>query len=427
MSPRTAVRLAAGRAICRFVVAGALFGTAALIYRAVSGRSGQPPLLGVVAVTVVVALTLWLLQRRIEAVTARLLLGERADGYQVMQALTRQLAAVLPVDEVAPRVAETAVRTTGRARAEVRLWLADGQQWTRSWPPAPVSGEAPIGPVDAVGVQHSGLAVGEIVVGELAHGKLAGGESLTGHQGADDGHRSDLSPRNRKLLDELARPAGAALSTVRLTVELRNRKADLERTTAALRASRERLLGARALEQRRMRAEVASLVRPHLAAALAATADPGSLDTAATAAGLALDELRSIARGIYPPTLSDVGLAGSLQSWLGRTDLDAVLEVPADLPVLHARPELEACLYFCAVTSIAGLAGRVAGPATVRIDDLPDPVLQLTARAPEAVARDIVEAVTDRIEAFGGTVAGELATDHFAFTATVPARSAILS
>jgi len=43
-----------------------------------------------------------------------------------------------------------------------------------------------------------------------------------------------LTPLDRRLLDELAGPAGVALSTVRLTVDLRRREAQLTDLTQAL-------------------------------------------------------------------------------------------------------------------------------------------------------------------------------------------------
>ncbi|MFC6704577.1 hypothetical protein [Flexivirga alba] len=96
------LRLSAARTACRFVVAGVVFGSAALAYALVAGHTGQPPLAGVVGVTVVVAAALWLLREPIDRLAARVVLGVGADGYAVMRELTAQLAATLPVDEVAP-------------------------------------------------------------------------------------------------------------------------------------------------------------------------------------------------------------------------------------------------------------------------------------------------------------------------------------
>jgi signal transduction histidine kinase len=212
---------------------------------------------------------------------------------------------------------------------------------------------------------------------------------------------------------------------VRLTVELRQRKTELEELTAALRASRDRLLTARAVEQQRMRAEVATRLGTHLSAALTAIDDAqatpgnGSMATVAQEAELALDELRVIARGIYPPTLAEVGLAASLESWLARTSVTATLDIADDL-ASSPDPDTVACLYFCAVTSMSHLAHHRA--SAIRVGVAAGPVLSIGASVPAPVAAETIEAVTDRIEAFGGRVHSRLDEHEFTLTATLPAR-----
>ncbi len=402
------MRLGASRTVARFLVAALVYGAAAVAYHEVSGRDGQPPLAGIVGVTVVVAAVLWLLHDPLERLSARVLLGDQADGYQVIRALTQRLAGTLPVDEVAPRVAEAASRATGRSGAEVRLWLTDGERWSQSWPPA----AAPIASGASVGVRHAGTAVGEIAVDAV-----------------DDATSVDgLSPVSRRLLDDLARPAGLALSTVRLTVELRQRKADLEQLTAALRASRERLLTARVVQQRRMRAEVSARVSPHLVAAIAALSPAGggateveALERTSRKTGAALDELRAIARGIFPPTLSDDGLASSIESWLTRARVEAAVDVPAQLPAIHRHPDLEACLYFSAVTTLAELAAHDATEIRVTLTERPEPLMRVEAVVTGRPGPDTEQLVTDRIEAFGGTVRTWVSGRRYVQTARVPA------
>ena len=75
---------------------------------------------------------------------------------------------------------------------------------------------------------------------------------------------ADLSGRDRRLLDDLVGPAGLALSTVRLTVELRRRAAELEQVTAALAVSTERIADARRVQIERMRGDIRQRVLPHL-------------------------------------------------------------------------------------------------------------------------------------------------------------------
>ncbi len=110
--------------------------------------------------------------------------------------------------------------------------------------PTPAGGGASV----TVGVAHDGTDVGEIEV----HVDPA-----------------QTSAFDRRLLNDLAGPAGIALSTVRLTRDLRRRRSELAALAEALAASRDRLLTARRDEQRRLRGEVQDRVVSHIESALA--------------------------------------------------------------------------------------------------------------------------------------------------------------
>jgi hypothetical protein len=376
-------------AVARFAVAFSCFATAAVGYRYVLGRHGAPALGWVIAVTALVALVLWLLRASLDRVVDRLVFGSRADAHQIMQDLLHRMASTLPVDEVVPRLAETASRTVRRPRAEVRLWLADGQRWSQAWP----TSAEPEGSSVTVGVQHGGTPVGEIEV----------------EYGGDE-----VSPFDRKLLDDLARPAGLALSTVRLTFELRNHQARLEQLDRALQASRDRLVTARREEQHRMQDEVAGRVLPHVDRATEAllVSTPADLEAAVVATTRALDTLRDIARGIYPPQLVDDGLLAAIDGWLLRTDRHLTIGVTGEVESLRSQPEIEACLYFCAVTALDALTARDVEDIAVQVTANEQAVtMELAARPSGAdaatrleVGAATLQAVRDRVEAFDGTM-----------------------
>jgi len=171
----------------------------------------------VVTATVLVAGLLSLTSRPITMLADRLSFGERADSHRLMRELLARMSDTLPVGEVVPRLAEAAGRTAHSDRAEVRVWLPGGEKWSQVWP-------SPIRPrTDSltIGVRHGGDVLGEIEVAM---------------------NRAEQSAFDRRLLEELAGPAGAALSTVRVTYELAQRAADLERLTLALQQSRQRLV-----------------------------------------------------------------------------------------------------------------------------------------------------------------------------------------
>ncbi len=75
----------------------------------------------------------------------------------------------------------------------------------------------------------------------------------------------------------------------------------------------------------------------------------------------ALETLRDLARGIYPPLLADQGLAAALTSQARRAAVP--VEVEADGVGRHP-PEVEAAVYFCcleALQNVAKYAARLAG------------------------------------------------------------------
>jgi signal transduction histidine kinase len=281
------------------------------------------------------------------------------------------------------------------------------------WPTqAATDGSAPL----TIGVRHAGTDVGEIEVDP-----------------------TDLQDKDRDLmvLDNLARPAGLALDTVRLTVELRRRAADLQVLNDQLELSNTRIMRARRDEIARLRGEIDQQVTPHIERAealvsgviLTATASPqpaplrtaapeqqhDRLDLALTEVADALESLRTLARGIYPPRLSDAGLAVSLEGWQQRSGIALQFQLTGDEAALRRNGDIESCLYFSLVTVLTALR-RPGTTPVVTVSVSPDHVD--TVISPPASGRDdrcdnpntgpnsgraaAVQAVKDRIEAFDG-------------------------
>src|SRR5205823_14575529 len=67
----------------------------------------------------------------------------------------------------------------------------------------------------------------------------------------------------------------------------------------------------------------------------------------------ALDDLRALARGIYPPLLADQGLAAALQAPAGRAPIPVQIE--ADGMGRYPR-ETEATVYFCILEALQNVA-----------------------------------------------------------------------
>ena len=203
---------------------------------------------------------------------------------------------------------------------------------------------------EAVPVRHQGELLGALTVTKRT------GESLT--------------PIEQKLLDDLAHQAGLVLKNVGLTAELLARLEDL-------RASRQRLVAAQDEERRRLERNlhdgaqqnlVAIKVKLGLAEALAER-DPAKarelVGQLKADADEALDTLRDLARGIYPPLLADKGLGAALEAQARKATLP--VEVDAD-GVGRYPQDLEAAVYFCVLEALQNIQKYAeASRATVRL------------------------------------------------------------
>ena len=280
----------------RFAVAFAGFGALGLGYRYGLQRSGRPPFVQVLAATVLVAALLWVLRTRIDRFADRRTYGADADGYREVRDLLARMASSLPVDDVVPELARTLTQRTLSSRAEVRLDLGGGGEWREVWPRQAPSTDRHI----IVPVVHQGEDIGAIDV---------------------DGSPTGVEQRTRDILQAVGGPAAVALSTVRLTLALRRRADELTVINEALERSRQRLVDARFEQRRHFRGQLEHRVLPPLDAARAevtAAADTGrpvDLTSAGNAVASALDALREISRGVFPPRMADAGLVTALRSW----------------------------------------------------------------------------------------------------------------
>ena len=178
-----------------------------------------------------------------------------------------------------------------------------------------------------------------------------------------------LTPTEDKLLQDLASQAGLVLRNVRLTAEL-------QASVDELRASRRRLVEAQDEERRKIERNlhdgaqqqlVALTVQLGLLERLAE--DPERVRQMATQlqGGLrdALDDLRDLARGIYPPLLADKGLAVALEAQGRKAAVPTTIEPDG---VGRYPREVEAAVYFCALEAMQNVAKYAdATSATVRL------------------------------------------------------------
>jgi signal transduction histidine kinase len=163
---------------------------------------------------------------------------------------------------------------------------------------------------------------------------------------AADQHRDEL-------MRHLASQAGLVLRNAALTAELRA-------TIDELRASRRRLVEAQDAERRKIERNLHDGAQQqlialtiHLALLEECAADPAAVRELASAVKegvrAALDDLRDLARGIYPPLLADQGLVPALQAQA----LKASLPVEIDADGIGRYPQdAEAAVYFCTLEAL---------------------------------------------------------------------------
>jgi signal transduction histidine kinase len=122
----------------------------------------------------------------------------------------------------------------------------------------------------------------------------------------------------------------------------------------------------------------------------------------------ALDDLRDLARGIYPPLLAERGLVPALQAQARRAALPVVIEADG---VGRYPQDAETTVYFCALEALQNIAKYAsASRATVRLSCSASS-LRLTvtddgAGFDTASARSGsgLQGMADRLAALGGTL-----------------------
>ena len=302
-----------------------------------------------IVATALIALAFQPLREWARRFTNRLVYGKRATPYEVMSEFAERAAGTYSVDEVLPRMAEIVASGTGARRAAV--WLKAGGELRRgavfpaaddSWP-ASVEGdrESVPGADASVAVRHRGEVLGAITVA------MPPAEPLTA--------------THEKLLADVASQAGLVLRNVRLIEDLR--------------ASRQRLVAAQDEERRRLERNIHDGAQQQLVALavklrLVETLAPKDPEKAARMAAEAkaevqdaLENLRDLARGIYPPLLADQGLAAALEAQARKAAVP--VEVQPD-GVGRYSQEVEAGAYFCVLEALQNVA-KYAEASHVRV------------------------------------------------------------
>jgi signal transduction histidine kinase len=303
---------------------------------------------------VVMAVAFQPVRERARKFANRLVYGKRATPYEVLSEFSERMGGGYDAEEVLPQMARMLTEGTGATRGEVWLRVGSELRPAAFWPHDAT--EAPVAmPID--GTELPSFSGTDRAFPVAYRGELLGALSVAMPP------NEPLTPVGEKLISDLASQAGLVLRNVRLIEELR--------------ASRQRLVSAQDEERRRLERNlhdgaqqqlVALAVQLGLAQRLAEKDSPTVSDLLGrlqTQSAEALDNLRDLARGIYPPLLADQGLAVALSAQARKAPLP--VEVQSD-GLGRYDQEAEAAVYFCcleALQNVAKYAG--AAKATVRL------------------------------------------------------------
>ena len=325
--------------------------------------SAHNPFLTLVAAAVI-AIAFSPVRERARRLADHLVYGERATPYEVLSEFSESMAGTYALDDILPRMARVLAEGTG-GRAAIWLRVGDVLRSASIWPTGPEPAELPA----ELSLSDQNLpAFPEVskAAPVLHHGELLGAVTVT--KPSND----PLRPAEAKLIEDLAAQAGLVLRNARLNAELMARLEEL-------RASRQRLVKAQDEERRRIERNihdgaqqqlVALAVKANLAQSIARR-DPekveqmlGQLKDEATDA---LENLRDLARGIYPPLLADKGLTTALRSQAGKSAVPVSLESDG---IERYPQEVEAAVYFCCLEALQNIAKYAeASAAILRLSD----------------------------------------------------------
>jgi signal transduction histidine kinase len=331
---------------------------------------------------VLLAVTFRPVRRAARAVADRLVYGRRASAYEVLTEFSGRVGETYATEDVLPRMAQILGKGAGATCARVLLRVGGELRTVATWP----DDAAPGADERSVPVVHQGEELGALAVTMPPN--------------------DPLDPSRERLLSDLAAQAGLVLRNVRLIEELR--------------ASRQRLVAAQDQERRKIERNLHDGVQQQLVAlnvqlgllARVAGTDPTKAAELATSlqgrASDALEDLRDLARGIYPPLLADQGLSAALEAQARKAAVPTT--VAAD-GIGRYPQDVESAVYFCcleALNNVAKYANATAATIGLRRDAAH---LRFEIRD-DGVGFDTIagahgtglQGMADRLDAIGGTL-----------------------
>jgi len=346
--------------------------------------------------TAVVAVAFQPIRRRAQQIANRLVYGERATPYEVLSRFSEQVGETYSGEDILVRMARLLAEGTGATSAVVWLRVGDEVRPAATWPTngaaataiALVAEEPPLveGATASVPVRHQRELLGLLTMTKPPN--------------------ESLSPVEEKLVTDLAGQAGLVFANSKLIEDLR--------------ASRQRLVAAQDAERRRLERNlhdgaqqqlVALAVRLRLARTTAskdlAEADR-MLEQLEGDVTDALENLRELARGVYPPLLADQGLAAAIEAQARRSPVPVRVEADG---IGRYSQELETAVYFCTLEALQNAAkyAQANEVAVSLLEDHGELVLSIRddGQGFDRAATPLgggLQNMADRLAALGGTL-----------------------
>jgi signal transduction histidine kinase len=394
----------------------------------------EQTILGLSMLAAAVAALLWLpVRERLTGLATRRVYGERHAPDEVLRTFGSRLTRALPLDELLLQLAESLNKTMSLEVAEVwtrgtggleravsvpergpaRLPIGteeesviaragvSGAAWARIWLPAVLGDDEEV--IRVAPITNSGELLGMIVV-RRPEGAL------------------QFAEPDEQALTELARQVGLALHNVKLDSALQESLDEVRRQADELRASRSRIVEAGDAQRRRIERDLHDGAQQHLVALAVnvnlarqiADTDPEAAKAMLEQIGGdlqdAVQELRNLAHGIYPPLLMDRGLPEALSAAAGRAAL------PTDV---HAEgigrypQQIEAAVYFCCLEALQNAAKHAGQGAQAVVTVREEPGTLLFEVADDGAGFDVTTGahlghgfvnMSDRVGAIGGSI-----------------------
>lgn len=303
-----------------------------------------------IVIGALLALGLILVRSRAQRWANRIVYGKRSTPYEVLSEFAGRVGETYSTEDVLPRMAQLLGEATGARIARVWLRIGDEMRGEAFWPSdvpptrnVPLRGDAlpDFGDDDVFEVKHQGELLGALTVSLAAN--------------------DPMNATKDKLARDMAAQAGLVLRNVRLIEDLRESR----RRIVSAQDERARTLE-RNIHDGAQQQLVALSVKLRLADGLV-DRDPAKvhelLADLQTQTTETLEDLRDLARGIYPPLLADQGLPSALEAQARRSPTPVSVEPDG---VRRYGRDVESAVYFSCLEALNN-ASKYADASAVTI------------------------------------------------------------